>query len=126
MTSAFLIQAGASAVAVAAMTALAAWARIARPQAPLDEARVRALLAEEFPGRVMGPVWIAADGTGALARSGAWALVLLRVGDGYAARHVPWTKLAGSGPAVTIDFAEAAAPRTVLTLAGFPAAEARA
>jgi hypothetical protein len=126
MTSGFLIQAGASAVAIAAMTALAAWARIARPQPPLDEPRARALLAEEFPEHLVEQLWLAADGAGALARSGAEALVLVRAGDGYAARQVAWTRLAGSGSGVSIDFGEAAAPRTVLALAGFPAAEARA
>jgi hypothetical protein len=79
-----------SAVAVGLMVAVAAWARIARPTAPLDEPAARALLAAEFPDQAPTFVWIAADGAGAIARAGATALVLYRLGDSWVARTLRW------------------------------------
>ena len=90
MTLAFLIQTGASAVAIGLMVALAAWARAGRAAAPLDSATARALFDEEFPGRALDGVWVASDRAGAMARSGDRALVLVRVGDSYAARDLAW------------------------------------
>jgi len=66
----FLFQLAGSTVAVGALVALAAWAKIARPAGPLDEVRARTLLAEEFPGRILDGLWVATDGAGALAKSG--------------------------------------------------------
>ena len=74
MSLQFLIQFAASGAAITLLVALAAWARIARPCAPLDESRAGELLAQEFPGRRIDALWLAADGAGALARSGAGPL----------------------------------------------------
>ncbi|THD82694.1 MAG: hypothetical protein E7812_01045 [Phenylobacterium sp.] len=123
MNAAFLIQVAVSALAVAAMVALAAWAKIARPQAPLDEARARALFAEDFPERTIEAVWVATDGTGALARSGAEALVLSRLGDGYTTRQIPWAEAAAAAlrdGRITLKIADVAAPRAVIALDAWP------
>jgi hypothetical protein len=79
-----------SAVAVAFMVAVAAWGRLARPVAPLDDESARALLAGEFPDHAPTWVWIAADGDGLIARDGDLALVLYRLGDSWVARTLPW------------------------------------
>ena len=85
-----LIQLTGSVVAIAVLVGLAAWMRIPRATPPLDAAGARALLAEEFPDDPVDAVWIAADGAGVVARSGARVLVLWRKGDGYVARDAPW------------------------------------
>lgn len=90
MDKALLIQLVGSATAVALLVGLAAWASIARPTPPLDAQAARALLADEFPDDSVDALWIAADGAGAVARSGELALVLWRKGDGYVARTAPW------------------------------------
>ncbi|KRA65019.1 hypothetical protein ASD79_18975 [Caulobacter sp. Root655] len=92
MDKALLIQLVGSATAVALLVGLAAWARIARPTPPLDGQAARTLLADEFPDDPVDALWTAADGTGAVARSGDLALVLWRKGDGYVARAVPWAQ----------------------------------
>jgi hypothetical protein len=91
LDKALLIQVLGSAMAVGLVIALVAWASIARPTPPLDTRGARALLALEFPDDPIDAVWIAADGTGVVARSGDQALVLWRKGDGYVARETPWT-----------------------------------
>ncbi|RAK68515.1 hypothetical protein [Phenylobacterium kunshanense] len=118
-----LIQFALSAAAVAALIALAAWAKIARPVGPLDDARARALLAEEFPGRSVDAVWIASDGAGALARSGGMALVICRFGDGFVARQIPWAQAVSSSfrdGRLSVDLADIAAPRATLSLPSWP------
>ncbi|MDB5425135.1 MAG: hypothetical protein JWQ29_2551 [Phenylobacterium sp.] len=123
MNQAFLIQTAASAAAVALLVGLAAWAKIARPGAPLDEARALKLLAEDFPGRAIDELWVAVDGKGALARSGASALVLCELGDGYVARQIPWAQaLAASfrDGRITVDLADIGAPKAVISLAAWP------
>ncbi len=123
MSLAFLIQLIASAVAVLAMVGVAAWARIARPQPPLDEARARALLAEEFPDRPIDRLWLGADGRGALARSGPSALALTRMGDGYLARQLPWTAALAArfeGGRLTLDLHDIGAPHAVIALEAWP------
>jgi hypothetical protein len=123
LNQAFFIQLAVSGAAVAAMVALAAWANIARPALPLDDASVRRQLAEEFPGRAIDGLWIAADGLGAVARSGAMALVLCRMGDGYVARQIPWAQaLAASfkDGRISIDLADVAAPKAVIALDAWP------
>ncbi|MDI1364385.1 MAG: hypothetical protein PSX79_05875 [bacterium] len=94
MDKAMLIQLIGSAIAISVLVAIAAWARIARPTAPLDAAALGALLAEEFPDHHPTATWISADGAGALARDGDLALVLWRRGDGYVARDVAWSVVA--------------------------------
>ncbi|WP_309605307.1 hypothetical protein [Phenylobacterium sp.] len=120
---AFFIQLAVSALAVAVLVALAAWARIAKPVAPLDEDRARRILGEEFPGRTLEDLWVGRDGRGALARSGAVALVLCRLGDGYVARQIPWALALAArvkDGRVSIDLRDVAAPRAVISLADWP------
>ncbi|HET6972329.1 MAG TPA: hypothetical protein VFH92_14465, partial [Phenylobacterium sp.] len=113
MSPAFLFQLAGSAVAVGALVGVAAWAKIARPAAPLDEARARGLLAQEFPDRALDGLWVATDGAGALAKSGGLALVLCQVGDGWAARQIPWAQAMAASfrnGRLSVDLADVAAP----------------
>lgn len=123
MGQAFFIQLFASGVAVALLVGLAAWAKIARPAGPLDEARARALLAEEFPDRRLDAVWVASDGAGALAKSGGLALVICRLGDGYTARQIPWAQALQASfrqGRLCVDLADVAAPKAFLNLPAWP------
>ncbi|MDG2527379.1 hypothetical protein [Caulobacter endophyticus] len=90
MSTVMVIQLVGSAVAVAALVGLVAWARLARPTPPLDAEGAVRLLAEEFPDDRVDAVWLAADSGGLIARSGDLALVLWRRGDGYVARSASW------------------------------------
>ena len=126
LSQAFLVQVAASGAAVAALVGLAAWARIARPLNPLDDATARFYLGEEFPGRPIERVWVATDGAGALARSGASALVLCRLGDAYVARQIPWAQAMAAAfrnGQITLDLADVAAPKAVITLPAWPPAD---
>jgi len=108
---------------VGVLIAFAAWAKIAKPMPPLSEARARAILAEEFPGKPLEAVWIATDGAGALARSGASALVLCEVGDGYVARHIPWAQALASSfrdGVLKLDLSDVAAPKARLAFDVWP------
>jgi HAMP domain-containing protein len=116
-----VIQLVGSAVAVAAMVAFAAWARIARPTPPLDEAAVRAILDVEYPGHPVDAVWLAADGAGAIARSGDQALAVGRLGDSWVSRDLPWDAALASrirGGKLRLKFADPAAPRLELAVSG--------
>lgn len=110
-----------SAVAVALMVAVAAWAKIARPVAPLDAETARALLAAEFPDHAPTWTWIAADGAGLIARDGELALVLYRLGDSWVARTLRWQDalkapvLRGS---VRLKLRDPAAPVAKLAVSG--------
>ncbi|MDB5495522.1 MAG: hypothetical protein JWP86_2859 [Phenylobacterium sp.] len=126
LSQAFLVQVAASGAAVAALVGLAAWARIARPLNPLDDATARFYLGEEFPGCPIERLWVATDGAGALARSGASALVLCRLGDAYVARQIPWAQAMAAAfrnGQITLDLADVAAPRAVITLPAWPPAD---
>jgi hypothetical protein len=126
---AYLIQFAVSAAAVSLMVALAAWATRGRGAPPLDEAAARVWLADEFPGRPLDGLWLAADGGGAVAKSGEAAFVLTRMGDGYAARQVAWTEALAAAPKdgrIRIRLSDPAAPRAVLAMAAWPPKEARA
>jgi len=90
---AFIEKTAGSAVAVGLLVALAAWAKIARPTPALDDAEARRICADEFPGLAVERVWIAADGRGAIVRSGSEALLIARLGDGVVARSTPWTQV---------------------------------
>ena len=106
-----------SAVAVALLVALTAWARIARPTPPLDEAAARRILADEYPGLNPSRIWIAEDAAAAVARAGDAALLQRRHGDGYTARKLPWTDLAAakvSEGEVRVAMRDIGAPRFVL------------
>ena len=105
------------------LVALSAWARLAKPMPPLTEARARALLAEDFPTRPVERLWIANDGRGALARSGALALALCEVGDGYVARSLPWAQALAStfrDGVLRLDLSDVAAPRARLAFDTWP------
>ena len=123
MHDGFALQFAATFAAVALLVGLAAWAKMAKPMTPLDEARVLKLLAEQFPGRVVERVWVAVDGRGALAKSGAAALVLCEVGDGYVARHIPWAQAVSSSfrdGVVKLDLSDVAAPNARIALQSWP------
>jgi hypothetical protein len=123
MSQAFLIQLIGSAVAVAAMVAIAAWARIARPTPPLDEAQARALLAEEFPAHRIDRIWLAADGRAAIAKAGDKALLVSRLGDGVLARQIPWSAAVRAPLAngrLTLDLHDIGAPRAVIAMTAWP------
>lgn len=123
MSQGFLVQFAASLAAVAVLVALAAWAKIAKPLTPLTDDRARRLLAVEFPGRPLDRIWVAVDGRGALAKSGAAALVICEVGDGYVARHIPWTQAVASSfrdGVVRLDLSDVAAPLARLALQNWP------
>ena len=120
---AYLLQVVASLALVAVLVGLAAWAKIAKPMTPLTEARARALLAREFPGRPIDRVWVAADGRGALARSGAAALVICEVADGYVGRHIPWGQAVASSfrdGVLRLDLSDVPAPAARLALLDWP------
>jgi hypothetical protein len=122
----FLIQLAGSAVAVGLMIGLAAWATRGRGAPPLDEATARRWLADEFPGRAIEGLWIATDGQGALAKAGDRALILTRMGDGYAARQVEWAQALAAraeGGRVRIALADVTAPKAVLVLGAWPPTE---
>ena len=114
VTLAFLLQTGASVVAIALLVALAAWAKIARPTPPLDEAAVVDLLAFEFPDAPIDAVWFAADRRGAIVRSASQALLIYRAGDGYVTRSMPWSDAVSAAPedgALAFRLADVGAPR---------------
>ena len=116
----FIITTAASLVAILALVGLAAWAKIARPAADLDEAVALRVLADEFPDHELGRVWIAADHKAAVTRSGDEALIVYRIGDGYVARSMPWTRLADSQAGmggVTLKIGDITAPRARFALA---------
>jgi len=126
VNSAYLIQLAVSAVAVALMIGIAAWGTRGRGAPPLDEAAARRWLADEFPGRRLDNLWLAADGRGAVARSADEALVLGRMGDGYVARRVAWASAVAARAKdgrVRIALADVAAPRVELALPGWPPSE---
>jgi hypothetical protein len=123
MDDAFFVQMALSAAAVGLLVALAAWAKIAKPVGPLDEHKARALLAQEFPTRTVEAVWIASDGCGALAKSNGLALVICRVGDGFALRQIPWPQAVAAtfkDGKLSIDLRDVAAPTAVIALPSWP------
>lgn len=122
MNDAF-VQLAFSTAAVGVLVGVAAWAKIARPVGPLDDHKARQLLAEEFPGRALDAVWIASDGCGALAKSGALALVICRTGDGFALRQIPWAQALAAtfrNGRLTVNLGDVSAPRAVIALPAWP------
>lgn len=105
---------------VVGIMGLVAWAKIPRATPPLDEAEVRRRLAEDFPRAPLDRIWLALDGTGALARSGDEALLLFRLGDSYVSRSMGWSQ-ALQAEAVNgrfwFKFNDFAAPKASLALA---------
>lgn len=123
MPEGFAVQFAASLAAVALLVGLAAWAKISKPMTPLDDDRALKLLAQEFPGRTVERIWVAVDGRGALAKSGAAALVLCEVGDGYVARHIPWAQAISSSfrdGVVKLDLSDVSAPNARIALQSWP------
>lgn len=122
----FLLQLAGSAVAVGLMIGLAAWATRGRGAPPLDEAAARRWLADEFPGQRIEGLWIATDGLGALAKAAERALILTRMGDGYAARQVEWSRALAAqvrDGRIRIALGDVTAPSAVLTLDAWPPKE---
>jgi hypothetical protein len=123
MQLADLIQLAVSAAAVAAMVGLAALATRGRGAPPLDEGTARRWLADEYPDARIDGLWIAADGLGAVARSGETALVLSRMGDGCVARAIAWDAAARADARdgrVVLPLGDFGAPRAVLALGAWP------
>ena len=123
VNAAALIQLAVSALAVAAMTGLAAWATRGRGAPPLNERGARRLLAEEFPDDRIDGLWLASDGAGAMARAGERALILARMGDGYLARRLAWDEARAAqvhDGRLRIALREPGAPRAVLAFAAWP------
>jgi predicted lipoprotein len=115
----FIVLFIASVIAVAALVALSAWARIERPRAPLTRASALALFDEEFPDQPVEALWIADDGEGAVARSGMGALVAFRIGDGYVARAAPWRAVEQAtlrDQMAVVKFGDIAAPKATFRL----------
>lgn len=128
MNEEFLFRQIVSVAGVSILIALAWWAKIPRKLEPLDPARARALLADEFPKAAIEQIWLADDGRGALAKAGEEALVLSAMGDGYVARATPWSAVADTTPEkgrLSIRVKDFAAPRITLAMAHWPK-EARA
>lgn len=126
MDDGFFVQLALSAGAVAALIGIAAWAKIAKPVSPLDDHKARAILAAEFPDRTVDAVWIGVDGCGALAKSGALALVICRVGDGFAARQIPWGQAVSAtfkNGALRVNLGDIAAPTAIISLPSWPPAD---
>lgn len=116
-----LVKLAVSAGFVVFMIIVAGLARIARPVAALNESSARDLLAAEFPDRTADLLWIAGDGAGVVARAGAEALVLYRLGDSWVARTMPW-RLALVAPVkrgrVLLKLRDPAAPLARLAVSG--------
>ncbi|WP_293897982.1 hypothetical protein [Phenylobacterium sp.] len=123
MNGAFFVQLALSTAAVGVLVGIAAWAKISRPAGPLDEPKARALLEQEFPGRKVDAIWIAADGCGAMAKSGGLALVICRVGDGFACRQIPWPQAVAAtfkDGRLRVNLGDAAAPTAIISLPSWP------
>jgi hypothetical protein len=105
------------------MVGLAAWATRGRGAPPLTEAEARRWLADEFPDLAIEGLWLATDGKGAVAKSKDQALVLSRMGDGYAARRLAWSRVVGAGledGRLRIALGDPGAPRAVLAFTMWP------
>jgi hypothetical protein len=126
LNTAALIQLAISAAAVALLVGLAAWMTRGRGAPPLDEPTARRWLADEFPDRAVDGLWLTTDGKGAVARSGDQALILTRMGDGYAARRLAWAKTVDTGlkdGRLRLALSDPGAPRAVLAMAVWPPQE---
>lgn len=118
-SSVFIQLAATGGIAITGLIMAMIWAKIARPIAPLDEARARFLLQEQFPGKIIEAVWIGASGKGAVAKSGAAALVLCAVGESHVARQIPWAMALAAGfrdGEIHIDLTDIHAAKAVISL----------
>lgn len=123
MSDGFLVQTALSSLAVLVLVLVAAWAKIAKPMPPLNDRRAVELLNQEFPGRRLDRVWVAVDGRGALAKSGAAALIICEVGDHYVGRNIPWAQAVSStfrDGVLKLDLSDVAAPQARLALQAWP------
>lgn len=123
MSQSIVIQLAATAAALAGLLGVAFWAKTAKPLSPLSDERARDLLQSAFPSRSLEQIWVAVDGRGALAKSGAAALVICEAGDGYVARHIPWAQAVASSfkdGVVRLDLSDVSAPEARLALQGWP------
>lgn len=125
MSQSIVIQLAATAAALAALLGVAFWAKFAKPLSPLSDERARELLQSAFPNRSLEKIWVSVDGCGALAKSGAAALVLCETGEGYVTRHIPWAQAVASSfrdGVVRLDLSDVSAPEARLALQGWPPA----
>ena len=90
------MQLAGSAVAVTALVGVVAWAKIARPAAPLTRESAAELFDDEFGSDRISELWLAPDGLAAVAHAGDSALVAWRAGDGYRLRKVAFSHLAAA------------------------------
>ncbi len=100
-----------------------AWASLSKPKPPLNETRARALFDEIFPDRRLDAVWVAADGKGAMAKSGALALVLCAVGEEFVGRRLPWASALASAfrtGQISVDLTDLSEPPAILALQALP------
>ncbi|CAN5155549.1 hypothetical protein BH09PSE2_BH09PSE2_08010 [soil metagenome] len=79
-----------SAVAIALLVGLVAWTRKGRDDGGLDWPQ---RFAEEFPGASVDELWVASDGSSALAHACDRALIGWRLGDGVVTRSAPFSHL---------------------------------
>jgi len=120
LDQAYIIQFAVSAIAIIVLALAAAWARIPRKIEPLDESSARAVIADELPDTPVERVWVDAAGQAAVAKSGSEAVVLFRVGDGFAVRQTLWSSLAKADARdgrLVIRFGDPAAPAARFHLA---------
>jgi hypothetical protein len=123
LSQTFVVQVALSAAALALLLALAFWAKLAKPMPPLGDERARDLLQEAFPSRVLERIWVSVDGRGAVAKSGAAALVLYETNEGYVTRHIPWAQAVAASfrdGVVRLDLSDVSAPEVRLALQGWP------
>ena len=112
-----------SCIIVMVLVTVASLASLCRPNGPLNELRVRNLLAEAFPHRVVETVWMGADGRAALAKSGGLALVVCAVGEEFKMRQLPWALALSEGfrsGRLRINLADDSVPNTVISLTSWP------
>ena len=123
MDDPFLEQIVWSGLAFIVLVGAAPWASLCKPTGPLNELRARGLLAEAFPHRTVESVWLGADGKAALAKSGALALIVCAVGEGFVVRQIPWAQALSrsfrSG-SIKIDLSDDAAPPALISLIAWP------
>lgn len=113
MDQGYIVQFAVSIAGIVVLALVAAWARIPRKVASLDESSARAVIAEELPDTLVEKVWVDAAGQAAVAKSGSEGVVLFRVGDGFAVRSAPWAEVAHAAARdgrVVIRFHDPAAP----------------
>ena len=88
-----VVQFAGSAVAIALLVAFVARTRRNREPAAGSQPDWKARFAEEFPGSAVEELWVAKDGSAALAHAGDLALIGWRLGDGVVVRSAAFSHL---------------------------------